>query len=113
MIPQNRGKVKPNPPEESFLRQSPEQNARTKRYKILFCICPYALPKIRKMYCTAIKTTKIQIILYKTNGAKEKNGAVRTNEQAPRSFAAFVWCGFFFFRFYDNGKTARRKHEFS
>ena len=59
------------------------------------------------------KTLKIQTILYKTKGAKEKNGAVRTNEQVPCSFVIFGRYGFFFFRFSDNGKTARRKHEFS
>lgn len=113
MIPQNRGKVKPNPPEVSFLRQNPEQNARTKRNKnilLRMAVCSSEKPK---KVCAFPKTLKIQTILYKTKGAKEKNGAVRTNEQAPCSFVTFVRCGFFFFRFYDNGKTARRKHEFS
>ena len=57
------------------------------------------------MYCTALKTPKIQTILYKTKGAKEKSGAARTNGYALCSFAAFCRYGFFFFRFYANGKT--------
>lgn len=65
------------------------------------------------MYCTALKTHKIQIILYKMKGVKEENGAVRTNEQAPCSFVTLGRHGFFFFRFYANEKNASRKHEFS
>lgn len=113
MIPQNGGKVKPNPLRSPFCGKTRSKMPARNGIKILFCACPRALPKIRKMYCTAIKTSKIQTILYKTKGAKEENGAVRTNEQAPCSFVTFVRRGFFFFRFYANGKNARRKHEFS
>ena len=72
---------------------------------MLFYACPRALPKIRKMYCTALKTPKIQTILYKTKGTKEKNGAVCKNGYAPFLHRFFVGADVFFFRFYDNGKT--------
>ncbi len=69
--------------------------------------------KTEKRCCAALKAIIIQTILYKTKGAKEKNNTVRAKEQASCSFVIFGRYGFFFFRFSDNGKTARRKHEFS